>query len=432
MKRFLFFIASITLSLAATANGVKIGYFNYIIDQDAQTATVTYTGATAYSSDNTYAGDLIVPDSVEYNDRKYPVFTIGRSAFHDCTALTSIVLPPHLDSIGSYAFENCDFLSAITMPLTDYKIGYMVFNGCGLLPIEFGIRYAGTYIISLINRDSTSVVIKDGTKAIADGAFANSKLTSICLPSSIIYIGDTAFHNCPNLSSVICLSETPPAVGYGGSGLMDGTPLYVPEQSVATYQSNPQWEKLDVRPLSVIVHQSTPDSAQIFWAPVDSATRYELHIESVDPSLGLDTTLVLLADGDNGGILPTAEPAIHRQHKIVMDEIGTIIVITIEPNSGTSAANPIRFNVSNISNESVEIAYEMTAFHNEEILTQEEGTITLSEPESTVQALLFAEHVSSTRLYDLQGRGYPAEQYPSLPAGIYIIQEDGINKKIIK
>ena len=93
MKRFLFFILSIVLPLAATANGVKIGNFNYIIDQDAMTATVTYTGATAYSSNNTYAGDLIVPDSVEYNEKKYPVLTIGRSAFHDCTALTSIVLP---------------------------------------------------------------------------------------------------------------------------------------------------------------------------------------------------------------------------------------------------------------------------------------------------------------------------------------------------
>lgn len=57
--------------------------------------------------DNDYAGDVIIPERVEYNGSTYPVTSITYDAFKDCPNLTSITIPNSITNIGSEAFYYC-------------------------------------------------------------------------------------------------------------------------------------------------------------------------------------------------------------------------------------------------------------------------------------------------------------------------------------
>lgn len=85
--------------------------------------------------------------------------TIGKSAFKECTAFTSLTLPDGLVSIGEGAFESCTGL--------------------------------------------TSVVIPDSVTFIGDGAFKNCKnLTSVVLPSGAVQMGNQVFLGCDKLDNL--------------------------------------------------------------------------------------------------------------------------------------------------------------------------------------------------------------------------------------
>jgi len=54
-----------------------------------------------------YTGDIIIPDSVSYLNRKFAVTSIGVNAFLDCNALTSITIPEGVTRIQGRAFDGC-------------------------------------------------------------------------------------------------------------------------------------------------------------------------------------------------------------------------------------------------------------------------------------------------------------------------------------
>ena len=52
-----------------------------------------------------------IPASVTYKGVVYPVTSIGKSAFWDCTSLSTITIPSSVTSIGYWAFYNCPSLT---------------------------------------------------------------------------------------------------------------------------------------------------------------------------------------------------------------------------------------------------------------------------------------------------------------------------------
>ncbi len=166
---------------------------------------VTYKGYSHDSYSNEYAGDVVIPSSVNYNGTTYSVTSIGDDAFNRCSSLTSIQIPNSVTSIGVGAFVYCSSLTSVEIGNSVTSIGDYAFNSCtSLTSVEIGNSvtsigdYAFVYCSSL-----TSIQIPNSVISIGDYAFSNcSSLTSIQIPNSVTSIGEGAFNSCTSLTSV--------------------------------------------------------------------------------------------------------------------------------------------------------------------------------------------------------------------------------------
>ncbi len=178
--------------------------YEYIVENSE--ATITYC-------DRSISGDVVIPDTLE----GYPVTSIGSGAFYGCTGLTSVTIPNSVTSIGSDAFNDCTGLASIKIPDSVSSIGRDAFSGTAWFNAQpFGDVYAGKvyYKYKGTMLKNTSVVIKSGTKGIAESAFFYCDgLTSITIPDSVTNIGDSAFFACSGLTS-IAIPEGVTSIGH--------------------------------------------------------------------------------------------------------------------------------------------------------------------------------------------------------------------------
>ena len=113
-------ILSVFFSISASADVVKVDGIYYDISET--TATVTQGGD--------YSGDLVIPESITYNNSKYSVTSIGNNAFWGCSGLTSVTIPNSVTSIGDKAFYYCRGLTSVTIPNSVTSIGKSAFSFC--------------------------------------------------------------------------------------------------------------------------------------------------------------------------------------------------------------------------------------------------------------------------------------------------------------
>ena len=153
-----------------------------------------------------YKGDIIIPETVVFNEVTYRVTSIGFKAFCDCSSLTSMVIGNGVTSIGEKAFYYCSSLTSIVIPDSVTSIGEKAFSGCSSLTsmvIPDGVTSIGQQAFcgcfSL-----TSMVIGNGVTSIGSCAFFDcSSLTSIVIPESVTWIGYEAFSGCESLTSIV-------------------------------------------------------------------------------------------------------------------------------------------------------------------------------------------------------------------------------------
>ena len=187
MERKLVFILIALFTLSVSAEDVEIDGICYNIISKGNIAEVTGC--------HHYSGDVVIPETVTYNDVTYSVTTIRKNAFTGCS-LNSIEIPSSITKICQEAFSNG---GASTVKIKDLAAW------CNINFESYFKTNPLTLASHLFVNDEEihDLVIPDGVKTITDHAFYYFRgLTSVKIPSSVTSIGVECFAYCTNIKTV--------------------------------------------------------------------------------------------------------------------------------------------------------------------------------------------------------------------------------------
>lgn len=201
-------------------------------------------------------GVLKLPSVIKKEGVKYKVKGIGELAFYNNKDIRYLVIPRSVDTIASGAFWQCHNLESVNMPNrpTPVFVDYLAFDDTKWYHDQpDGMTYIGKIAYKYKGKCPQKVVIAKGTKAISKGAFYTptihfgdyhlkeqiadqlqdvvipkgvkyvsgfkwSSLKTVCLPKSVVEIGDNAFTSCHNLTNI----EIPDRVKRLGNSCFEG------------------------------------------------------------------------------------------------------------------------------------------------------------------------------------------------------------------
>ena len=156
---------------------------------------VTLSGTPWYSG-SAPKGNLVIPETVEYEGVNYTVTAISSMAFENCTGLDSVTIPNSVTIISDGSFKGCDNLTEIYVQSDNAK--YTSENG-----ILFS-KDKKTLMRYPAGKKESSYSIPNTVTEICTSAFNDCfNLTSVTIPNSVTSIGNDAFYCCKNLTSII-------------------------------------------------------------------------------------------------------------------------------------------------------------------------------------------------------------------------------------
>lgn len=123
MKKFtnlrLWLIAAMfSIASSASAAYIEVDGMYFETNIDAGTAEIKRDDGRY----NCYSGDVVIPETVTYNDKTYTVVGIQNGTFYDCSNLTSVQIPETITRIGESAFGKCSSLTSITIPRSHLSV----------------------------------------------------------------------------------------------------------------------------------------------------------------------------------------------------------------------------------------------------------------------------------------------------------------------
>ena len=188
---------STSITLPANLEGNNYSIYKYAFYGCGNLTSITIPSSVISIGDAAFKGcvaltSITIPSSVT---------SIGASAFYSCNRLTSITIPSSVTSIGSSAFANCNNLTKLN--ITDIAKWCSISFGSGNAnPLYYAKK------LYLNNTLVTDLLIPSGVTSIKNYAFYGcDTLISITIPSSITSIGSSAFMYCSkNLENITVAS----------------------------------------------------------------------------------------------------------------------------------------------------------------------------------------------------------------------------------
>lgn len=175
----LLMVALLSWSMVVAASDFDDGILKYTITSPSNLEVRCDGFTNAHTNDES----VVIPETVNYNNRTYTVTMIGdgdstysNGSCSFSSKLKSILLPNSIVTINNYCFSKCYSLTEINIPNSVTAIGDVAFQYCGL----------------------TSLVIPESIKKIGNGAFyGNSHLMEVFfLGSEKPEIRSNAFYYC--------------------------------------------------------------------------------------------------------------------------------------------------------------------------------------------------------------------------------------------
>jgi len=221
-------------------------YYNITSKSNLEVGVTHGSNETPHNhSNSSYSGDVVIPATVNYNNRTYTVTSILPYAM-GCTtsngyicegsSVITVTMPNTITSIGEYAFTYCRSLVLCPLPssiktIESYAFAYTALTEAHIPNATTKIGNAVFYCCAkLIN-----AIIGDNVSEIGSSIFRDcTKLMTVIVGNSVSTIEGYAFGNCSSLLEVFFTGFTPPTIAddafYGTRSHLE---KYVP--SVAAY-----------------------------------------------------------------------------------------------------------------------------------------------------------------------------------------------------
>lgn len=185
---------------------------------DALTFTLTnVNGKPAYMVSSGDRISLVTEVTIPATYKGINVAMIAGNAFLNCTTLEVVNIPATIEQISSVSpFGGCASLKEINVYSVEGVNG-RYWSEDGVLFDNGTSAVANPKLAVMPVAKLGSYTIPTGVTEIPEGAFANSNISKVVIPASMVKIGRNAFENCQNLVSVVFSA---PAAGEKASSLV--------------------------------------------------------------------------------------------------------------------------------------------------------------------------------------------------------------------
>ena len=238
-------IPALLVLLLLVAPSAVDAQFEYTTNADN---TLTITG---FSGDGVtdYSGGVAVAIPPAIGD--LTVTGIGTNAFGQCYEMTNVTIPGTVTTVEDEAFQSCTSLVSVSIPASVNSIGLQVFADCSsLTAINVDAQNSSYSSVDgvLFNKGSTilvefpagvggSITISNSVTDIGDYAFYDCvNLSSVIVPDSVTRVGNLAFAGCRALTNIV-LGNGVTSIGNYAFGICGVTSVNIPG-SVANIGEN--------------------------------------------------------------------------------------------------------------------------------------------------------------------------------------------------
>ena len=303
MKKFLLPLLSLLTLPAMSQTFAYEGVIYQVYDPGFLTCIVAEGDNTV----NYIDGDLVIPETVMYNNEEYTVIGIGQYSFYYGDEYYqqpwTLTLPNTIVFINDGAFWHCEYLTDIKFSTSLTNINESAFSHCyslGNVTLPSSLTYVGDWAF-YSNHSMTEIILPPNLTATGMYAFCGPRgdngdlynggvVEKIYIPSGFDELNKRAFGYQPELKEVHCYATVPPVLTsapFNHSTTEEST-LYVPADAVNSYKTDEtwmRWEWVSVEagsPEYPWKWEDTPD-AGVELTPADNgpAKYFDLHGRSV-------------------------------------------------------------------------------------------------------------------------------------------------------